>query len=134
MTVDALLTLVGALFLAGGAFFVLVAGIGLLRFDDLLKRLHAAAKPQTFGTMLLMAGLALTLRKPETIWALVLVVAFVLITSPISAHLASRAGFRTGHAPTRSLIVDEFRRDKRRAIRALAERAAELKRDDDRRE
>lgn len=119
------MTLLGSIFIAIGAFFILIAAIGILHFDDLLKRLHAAAKPQTFGTMMLMSGLALTLRGPTTIWALALVVAFTLVTSPISAHLASRAGFRTGHAPSRALIVDEYRRDKRRALRALAQRAAD---------
>ncbi|OKL53553.1 hypothetical protein BSZ39_08935 [Bowdeniella nasicola] len=109
------MSLLGAILLFAGSFFILVAAVGLLHFDDLFKRMHAAAKPQTFGTMLLMAGLALSLRGPATIWALALVFAFMLVTSPISAHLASRAGFRTGHAPTRTLLVDDYRRDKRRA-------------------
>lgn len=107
--------LVGALLLFMGAVLVVIAAIGLLRFDDLLKRMHAAAKPQTLGTMLVMVGLALVLRGPTTIWALALVVAFVLVTSPVSAILASRAGFRIGHAPTRHLLVDEYSRDMRRA-------------------
>ncbi|MDO5700102.1 MAG: monovalent cation/H(+) antiporter subunit G [Bowdeniella nasicola] len=111
MTWTAVSHLAGALLLAAGSFFILVAAIGLLRFDDLLKRMHAAAKPQTFGTMLLMAGLALVLPSPATIWTLLLVVAFVLVTSPISAHLASRAGYRTGHVPSDQLIADDYRAD-----------------------
>ncbi|MDO5726554.1 MAG: monovalent cation/H(+) antiporter subunit G [Bowdeniella nasicola] len=125
MNPGTLTSLIGAIIMLIGAFFVFVAAIGLLRFDDLLQRMHAAAKPQTFGTMLLMLGLALNLRGPTTVWALVLVVAFVLVTSPISAHLASRAGFRTGHAPTWSLLVDEYSRDMRRAIAAMQAREAQ---------
>lgn len=124
MNPGTLTSLIGAIIMLIGAFFVFVAAIGLLRFEDLLQRMHAAAKPQTFGTMLLMVGLALNLRGPTTGWALVLVVAFVLVTSPISAHLASRAGFRTGHAPTWSLVVDEYSRDMHRALAAMEAREA----------
>ena len=35
-----------------GAFFVLVAAIGVLRFTDVLTRMHAAAKPQVLGLLL----------------------------------------------------------------------------------
>ncbi|MDO4607142.1 MAG: monovalent cation/H(+) antiporter subunit G [Bowdeniella nasicola] len=121
--------LIGAVLLFLGAILVVVAAVGLLRFDDLLKRMHAAAKPQTLGTMLVMLGLALVLRVPTTIWALALVVAFVLVTSPVSAILASRAGFRIGHAPTRHLLVDDYSRDMRRAqIAQLRRQQAEAQR------
>ena len=114
--------LIGAVLLFLGAILVVVAAVGLLRFDDLLK-------PQTLGTMLVMLGLALVLRVPTTIWALALVVAFVLVTSPVSAILASRAGFRIGHAPTRHLLVDDYSRDMRRAqIAQLRRQQAEAQR------
>ena len=50
---------VSAVCLLGGAFFALAAGVGALRFPDLLSRMHAATKPQVLGLVLVLVGLAL---------------------------------------------------------------------------
>ena len=42
---DAVLDLVGALFLLLGTLFCLAAVVGVVRFPDVLTRLHAATKP-----------------------------------------------------------------------------------------
>lgn len=51
-----------------------------------------------------------------------LVVLFQVITAPISAHMAARAGYRTGQVDSSELYVDEYRRD-------LVEVAREVRRD-----
>ena len=51
-----------AVCLLGGAFFALVAAIGVVRLPDLLSRMHAATKPQVIGLLLVVTGLALSLR------------------------------------------------------------------------
>src|SRR5690606_21341881 len=61
MTETVLDVLAGVL-LIGGALLAFIAGLGILRFPDLLSRMHAATKPQVLGLMLLMAGLAIELR------------------------------------------------------------------------
>ena len=40
---------IAAATLLGGAFFMLVASLGLVRFPDLYTRMHAATKATTFG-------------------------------------------------------------------------------------
>ena len=42
-----------------GSLLALLAGIGLVRFPDVLTRMHAATKPQTLGVLLILLGLAL---------------------------------------------------------------------------
>ena len=56
-----------------GAFFALVASLGVVRLPDLLSRMHAATKPQVIGLMLVVTGLALRLREPGVLGFLALV-------------------------------------------------------------
>ncbi|MPV38286.1 monovalent cation/H(+) antiporter subunit G [Georgenia subflava] len=101
----------GAVCLVLGSTLTLVAALAVVRFPDLLSRMHAATKPQVLGLALMMAGLALVVRNPVVAWTLVLVVAFQLITAPISAHMVGRAGYRTGKVDSAALAVDELTED-----------------------
>lgn len=105
----------GAVCLVAGSTLSFVAALGVVRLPDLLSRQHAATKPQVLGLALMMAGLALTLRVGVVGWTLLLVVAFQLITSPVSAHMLARAGYRSGKVAPADLVVDEYTRDLRAA-------------------
>lgn len=110
---------VASLCMLGGAFLAFAAGVGILRFPDLLARMHAGTKPQTLGLVLVLAGLALRLRSGGAVWALVLVVLFQMLTAPVAAHMVGRAGYRTGKVRTDLLVVDELTRDQERATESL---------------
>jgi multicomponent Na+:H+ antiporter subunit G len=87
--------------------------------------MHAATKPQVLGLALMMTGVALIVRNPVVDWTLVLVLAFQLITAPISAHMVGRAGYRTGKVDRSGLVVDELTEDLEASQRqSRAERAA----------
>lgn len=105
---DTVLEVLASLCLLLGSFLALVAGIGMLRFPDLLSRMHAASKPQVLGLLLVLAGLGLHLRAPAVIGALVLVALFQMLTSPVAGHMLSRASFRAGQVRTDLLVVDEL--------------------------
>jgi len=102
--------LAGALML-GGAVLALGAGVGLVRFPDLLSRMHTAAKPQVLGLLLMLLALALRLRAGSVVWMLVLVALLQLMTAPVAAHMVARAGYRTGKVDSERLVVDELTRD-----------------------
>jgi multicomponent Na+:H+ antiporter subunit G len=106
--VDAVIDAVTAVFLVLGALMSLTATIGLLRFPDLMSRMHAATKPQVLGLFLLLAGIGLQMRQ-WWVWP-VLVVAWIfqLLTVPVSAHMVGRAGYRTKHLHPELLSVDEL--------------------------
>ncbi|TJY69926.1 monovalent cation/H(+) antiporter subunit G [Arthrobacter sp. CAU 1506] len=91
-----------------GSLMSLAAGIGLLRFPDLLSRMHAATKPQVFGLLLLLTGLALQLRSWVVVPVLVIAWLFQLLTVPVSAHMVGRAGYRTKHLRREILSVDDL--------------------------
>lgn len=94
--------------LVTGALLTLVAAIGILRFPDVLTRMHSATKPQVLGLLLVLLGLGLRLRDPSTIGLLVLVALFQLVTTPIASHMVGRASFRAGQVRADTLVVDEL--------------------------
>jgi len=100
---------VAAACLLAGAFLCLTAGVGLLRFPDVLSRMHAGTKPQVLGVLLVMAGGAIRLQGLASSWMLLLVAGFQLLTAPVSAHMISRVAYRRRHVRRDLLLVDELR-------------------------
>lgn len=94
MNLDAILNVISAVCLIAGALLSLAAGVALLRFPDLMSRLHAATKPQSLGLLLALTGCGLRLRTGVDITTLVLVAVFQLATAPVAAHMVCRAGHR----------------------------------------
>lgn len=99
---------VSATLLLIGALLALVAAIGILRFPDLLTRMHAATKPQVLGLILIIVGLGLRLRDPLDIGMLALIAIFQLLTAPVSAHMIGRTAFRRTRIRDDLLLVDEL--------------------------
>ena len=99
---------VSAICLVVGATLALIAAIGILRFPDVLTRMHSATKPQVLGLLVILLGLILRLREPAAITMLSLVALFQLITSPIASHMVGRASFRAGQVDVDRLVVDEL--------------------------
>lgn len=103
-----LLDVLSLVCLIAAAGFSVAAGLGLLRFPDVLSRLHAATKPQIFGLLLVIAAIALHDRSWMTLLALLPVFVFQCMTAPISAHMVGRAAYRTGQLDDESLVVDDL--------------------------
>ena len=108
---DDIIRIIGATLLIAGSALNLVAAIAVLRFTDLLSRQHAATKPQVLGLILAMIGMSLIVGDMTLAWTAGLVVAFQLVTAPISAHMIGRAGYRTGSVTDADLVIDELGED-----------------------
>jgi len=80
--------------LAGGA-FAAIAGVGLLRFPDVLMRMHASTKAGTLGVGLSVVSAAIFFGDDLITTKVVLIVLFILFTAPVAAHLIGRAAYRT---------------------------------------
>ncbi|GAP54811.1 monovalent cation/H(+) antiporter subunit G [Arthrobacter sp. 92] len=117
VSMDWLIDAVSAVFMVGGAVLSLGAAIGLLRFPDLMSRMHAATKPQVLGLFLLLAAVGLQLRSWWVWPVLLLAWIFQLLTVPVSAHMVGRAGYRTKHLHKELLTTDE--------LEAVVQRAAD---------
>ncbi len=108
MTAATVIDALAAACLLSGAVLSLAAGLGLLRFPDLLARMHSATKPQVLGLLLILVGTALRLGNVVDITTLALVGAFQLAVSPVAAHMVGRAAYRTGQFRRDLLVTDEL--------------------------
>ena len=98
----------GLVFMLAGALLCMLAGVGLLRLPDVLTRMHAATKPQSFGLLLVLIGAGLWLRGFVDVSTLLLVGFFQLLTSPVAAHMVGRAAYRTGRLDQENIVADEL--------------------------
>jgi multicomponent Na+:H+ antiporter subunit G len=106
--VSAVADLLGGALILVGALLSLVAAVGLLRFPDLLTRMHSAAKPQVLGLILVALGLALVLREVSASLLLLLAVLAQMVTAPVSGHMLGRASYRAGQVRADLLVVDDL--------------------------
>ena len=97
--------------LVGGAAFVAVAALGLVRLPDVYLRMHSVAKAGTLGCGLILTGVAFAL--PEVgVWLRVLAaILFLLATAPIASHLIGRAAHNAGAVPCDGTVVDQWAED-----------------------
>lgn len=80
-----------ALSLVIASSFILVGVVGLLKFNDPMTRLHAPTKVGTIGIgMLLVASMIHSFVLGETSLHEVLILAFLFVTAPISAHFIAK--------------------------------------------
>jgi multicomponent Na+:H+ antiporter subunit G len=105
------LDLAGAFLVLLGCFLCFTAALGILRFPDVVSRMHAATKPQTLGLILLAGGVELSLRSWAAFGTLVLIAALQLATAPVSAHLVGRTVYRTDQVRHDLLVRDDLATD-----------------------
>lgn len=79
-----------------GAFFFLLAAIGVVRFPDFLTRNHAATKAGAFGGALLLAACTVAFPTLGVLAKATLTLTFFYLTAPIAAHMLGRAAMRSG--------------------------------------
>lgn len=82
-----------------GAAFVLVAALGILRMEDVFTRLHGASKAAPFGATLTLLGVGVQSGSADVIVRVLIICAFLLLTTPIAAHLIARAAYLEGTGP-----------------------------------
>lgn len=88
---------VGIVFVTIGMVFLVASTVGLLRLPDLYTRMHAAAKAETLGLLLIFLGLFFF---PSMTWEagvrLALVLGFSLLANPTAVHALARAARQSG--------------------------------------
>lgn len=95
-TLGQIMDLIALLCVFLGAVLCVAASVGLLRFPDLVSRMHAATKPQVLGVLLVVLAVALTARSISVLTMVSLVVVFQLLTAPVASQMMSRSAVRTG--------------------------------------
>ncbi|MCC7423676.1 MAG: monovalent cation/H(+) antiporter subunit G [Planctomycetaceae bacterium] len=104
-----------AVLLVLGAFFMLLAGVGVARLPDLFMRLQAATKASTLGVGCMLMAVAIHFQDLAVTTRAVLVIAFFCLTAPVGAHLIARAAYAAGVPLWEGTITDEMRLSSRDA-------------------
>jgi multicomponent Na+:H+ antiporter subunit G len=91
--------------------FVMTVGVyGVIRMPDTYTRLHAASKAVFLGVISLCASSVVT-GDPDIIYRAVLISAFLIVTTPISAFVIARAAFLRGERMQTPGALDESGQD-----------------------
>lgn len=85
--------------IAGGSAFVIIGGVGILRFPDLFTRCHAVGVTDTLGAGMILSGLIIEAGFTLISFKLLLILAFLLITSPTATHALAKAALHGGVTP-----------------------------------
>lgn len=85
------LELAGDILLIAGALFAFTGGVGLFRFPDFFTRTHAAGITDSAGAGLILLGLLMQADGAATAVRLLMIIVFLLLTSPTAAHALAQA-------------------------------------------
>lgn len=96
---EGIVNIVSMVMLLGGGVFAIIGGIGLIRFPDVYTRLHAGSITDTLAPLLIVGGLVLQSGWSLLTFKLLMILLFLLFTTPTAAHATARAAILSGLKP-----------------------------------
>ena len=99
-----IINLVSSLFITVGALSIIVGLLGVYRMPDFYTRLHAASIIDTLGAMLILFGLILYYGLNIVSLKLLLILIFILITTPTAAHALAKSAL---HGNLKPILKDD---------------------------
>lgn len=103
---EASLTVFSWACIGGGSLFAMIGGLGLHRLPDFFTRLHAAGITDTLGAGLMLLGLMVQGGVTLVTVKLLLILSFLLFTSPTATHALAQAAL---HGKLQPLLGKERR-------------------------
>ncbi len=100
--------IVAALIVVGTA-FMLLAAIGMLRMPDVYTRLQVSTKGASLGAASVLLAVPFFFGQPAIAVRAVLIILFIFLTAPISAHMLGRAAYIVGVPLWERSTRDELR-------------------------
>ncbi len=102
------MTIVGGTLIGLGVLLVLLAGVGLLRFPDVLTRANAATKAAGLGVASVLGGVAFVLDSPAGWTKMSIAVLLQFLTAPVAGHVIGRAAYRSGTPIWDGTVIDDL--------------------------
>ena len=102
--------LTAVLWVAGSG-FALLAAVGVLRMPDVFTRMQASTKASTLGLGCLLVGAGVQLGDFGSLIRVLSIGAFVLLTTPVAAHVIARASYLADVPLWDGTVLDERERD-----------------------
>lgn len=93
----------------GGASFMLIAALGILRMPDLPMRMHASTKAGALGGGMVAAAVALQFDEFGVTARALAIVLFIIMTAPVAAHLIARASYFVSVPLWERTVKDELK-------------------------
>lgn len=93
-----------------GVFIMTIGVYGMIRLPDTYTRLHATSKAVVLGVISLLAASVVT-GDPEIILRVALIGVFLVLTTPVSAHVIARAAYSREERMVSPDAVDESSKD-----------------------
>ena len=90
-----MMTVLIVLLTSVGVAFLLLAGVGIIRLPDLFCRASATTKAATMGLGCLLVAVAVHFGDVQVTTRVMAIIAFVLLTAPVAAHMIARAAYRS---------------------------------------
>ena len=100
--IEILVDTVSWLLMTAGGAFVIIGTVGLIRFPDVYARMHATGITDTLGAGLLFIGMMVHAGFTQVTVKLVLILIFLLLTSPTSTYALANAAYNRGQKPVLS--------------------------------
>lgn len=92
-----------------GTLFILLSAIGLMRMPDTYLRISVNTKAATLGVGLVLVGTAIFFNDLSTTSRALVIILFVFLTAPVSAHLIGRASYFMGVKLWDKSVMDDLR-------------------------
>jgi multicomponent Na+:H+ antiporter subunit G len=92
-----------------GAFFMLLAAVGIVRLPDLFMRMHAATKSGTLGVSGMILAVAVHFGDLGIAMRSALIIVFIFMTAPVAAHFIARAAYIIEVPLWENTVTDELR-------------------------
>jgi len=96
---DIVLTIASWVLLIGGGFFVISGSVGIIRMPDLFTRFHPAGITDSLGMPMMLLGVMLQTGLTLVTLKIVLLMVFLLLTSPTACHALAKAAISSGIKP-----------------------------------
>ena len=106
-----LMDIVTSILWLAGAGFALLAALGVLRMPDVFTRMQASTKASTLGVWCLLIGAGVQFGDFASSIRVASIGAFVLLTTPVAAHVIARASYFAEVPLWEGTVLDERRRD-----------------------
>jgi len=101
--------LIGSLVSLVGSVFLFLGALGVLRMPDTYNRIQAGTKATTLGSILTLLGIGIY--HARWLPQMFILIAFIIITNPISSHTLARAAHFSGIPLTEGTVVDRLKEE-----------------------
>ena len=100
---------ISIVFVITGSIFILISAIGLLRMPDLYMRMSVTTKAVTLGVGFILLGSSIHFLEIGIFSRALIIISFLLITTPVAAHMIGRAAYFDGVPLWDGTIIDELK-------------------------